>query len=51
MIIPIKYKVDWLLMRQRNQAQINKDNTHENKEIVEYNYKVGDKVMLNNKSE
>ena len=26
MILPIKHKVDWKLIRQKNQTQINKDN-------------------------
>ena len=51
MIIQMKDKVDWVLLCQRNQAQINKDNNHKNTEIVEYNYNFCDKVMLNNKSE
>ena len=29
---------------------MNKYNTHKNKEILEYNYNVGEKVMRNNKS-
>ena len=38
--------VDLELIRQRNQAQTNKDNTLENKNRVDQYYKVGDKVML-----
>ena len=48
MIIPIKHEVDWELMRQKNQSQIDKYNIHENKHRVEYDYKVIDKIMLNN---
>ena len=47
MIILIKHVVDWELIRQKNQAQINKDNIHKNKNRVEYDYKVRDKFMLN----
>ena len=39
------------LTRQWNQAQINKDNIRENKHRVDYDYKVGDNVMLNNHTE
>ena len=46
MIIPIKYEVDWELIRQQNQAQINKYNICENTHRVNYDYKVGDNFML-----
>ena len=46
MILPIKHRVDWELVRQQNKTQINRDNTRENKHRVDYYYKVGDKVML-----
>ena len=49
-ILPIKYNVGWVLIRQKNQAQINKDNNCKNIKIVYYDYKVGDKVMLKNKA-
>ena len=47
MILLIKHRVDWELIRQRKQTQINKDNNRQNKNRVDYDYKVGDKVMLN----
>ena len=47
MIILIKHRVDWELIRQRDQTQINKYNARENKHIVDYAYKVVDDVMLN----
>ena len=50
MIIPIKHKVDWWLVRQKIQAQINKYNIRKNRIILDYDCKVGDKVMLNNKT-
>ena len=46
MILPIKHKVDWELIHQRKQAQINKDNIRKNWHIVDYDYKVGDNVIL-----
>ena len=48
MILPIKHRVDWELIRQRKQMQINRYNTQDNKHRVDYDYKVGDKVMLTN---
>ena len=48
MIIPIKHMMDWELIRQRNQTQINKDNIRENRKRLDHGYKVRDKVMLNN---
>ena len=40
--------MDWELIRQRKQTQINRDNARENKHRVDYGYKVGYKVMLTN---
>ena len=48
MIILIKHRVDWELIIQQKQTQINKYNTQENKHRVDYDYKVGDKFMLTN---
>ena len=48
MTLLIKHRVDWELIRQKNQTQINSDNTSENKHRVDYDYKFGDKVILNN---
>ena len=39
MIILIKYKADWELLSQINQAEINKDNIIENRKIVDNKYK------------
>ena len=50
MILPIKYRLNWELICHKNQMQINKDNARENKHIVDYDYKVGDKDMLTNHS-
>ena len=46
MIIPIKHKVYWELIRQKKQAQNNKNNMRENIHRVEYDYKVGYNVIL-----
>ena len=48
MVLTIKYTVDWELIRQKNQTQINKDNITENSKRVYHEYKVGDEFMLNN---
>ena len=48
MILPIKHRVDWELIRQQKQMQSNRDNARENRHRVEYDYKVGDNVMLTN---
>ena len=48
MIIPIKNKEDWGLILQQKQIQINKDSIRKNIKRVDHDYKVGDKVMLNN---
>ena len=48
MILPIKHKVDRELICHQKQRHINKDNIRENIKIVDHNYKVGDKVILNN---
>ena len=48
MILPIKHRVNRELIRQKNQAQINKDNIQENRNQVDHDYKVEDKFMLNN---
>ena len=48
MIILIKHKVDWELIHQLNQTQINKDHICENNKIFYNDYKVGDKVMIDN---
>ena len=37
----------WELIRQQKQTQINRDNIRENRYQIDYDYKVGDKVMLN----
>ena len=51
MILPIKHRVDWELICQQKQMQINRHKARDNKHIVYYDYKVGDKVMLTNHTE
>ena len=47
-IIPKKHRVDWELIRKQKQTKINRDNACKNKHTVDYDYKVGDKVILLN---
>ena len=47
-ILPIKHLADSKLIRQRNQTQINKYNTHKNRNQVKHGYNIRDKAMLNN---
>ena len=48
MILQIKHRLDWELIRQQKQTQINRDNARKNRHRVDYEYKAGDKVMLTN---
>ena len=48
MIIPLKNKPDCKLIRYQNKTQLDKYNIFENHKIVYHDYKVEDKVMLNN---
>ena len=48
MILPMKHVVDWEFLRQQKQTQIIRDNARENIHRVDYDYKAGDKVILNN---
>ena len=50
MILPIKHKADWEVIRQQNQSQINKDNIPKNSKRFDHNYKAGDKVISTNNS-
>ena len=45
-ILLIKHRVDWELIRQIKQTQINRDSTRENKHRVDYYYKLGGKFMI-----
>ena len=46
--LPIEHKVYWELILQKNQTKVNKAKIRENIKRVNHNYKVGDKVILNN---
>ena len=50
MILLIKNTEDWELISQQNQTIINKDNICKNKNRVDHKYKVGDKIMINNRA-
>ena len=47
-ILPIKHKVDWELICQKNHPQINKNNICKNDKRVDHCYKVEDKFTLTN---
>ena len=47
-ILPIKHKADWELIRKQKQTQTNKDIFCGNIKIVDHDYKVGYKFMLTN---
>ena len=46
MIFNIKHTANWEYIRQRKQDLINKNNKRENAGRINYDYKVGDKVLL-----
>ena len=46
MILPIKYRLDWGLIRQQKLTQIYKDNVQKYMHRVDHDYKVGEKVMF-----
>ena len=50
MILPIKHIVGWKLIHQWRKKQINYGNIFENTSRVNYDYQVGEKVILRNKS-
>ena len=49
MILPNNHIVKWRLLRQRKQAQIDKDVIRENSTRVDHNYRIGDWVMVRGK--
>ena len=49
MILSVKHTADWELLIQKEQTQIKKDDKKINKS-EDYNFKAGDKVILNNNS-
>ena len=49
-MLHINHVVDWRYICQRKKTQINKDVTRENTTRIDHDYRVGDKVMTNNRS-
>ena len=49
MILSIKHILDWIYISQRNQAKINKGFIWKNSTIIDYDYRVVDRVFLRNK--
>ena len=46
MIFNMKVAIDWDLMQKNKEQQIIRDNIRENLKRIDYDYKVGDKVMV-----
>ena len=42
----VRDRVDWELIRQIKQTQINKDNARKNKHRDDYDYRVGDNIII-----
>ena len=49
MILPIKFVAEWDLIQKRKQARINASNSRENKTRVNWDFKVGDQVLIYDK--
>ena len=50
MIPPINHIADWRYIRQRKQKQINKGVPCEKTTRIDHNYRVGDKILIKNRS-
>ena len=48
MLLPIQFKADWARIRQNKQKQINAWNERENAQRLTHEYKLGDKVLVEN---
>jgi transposase InsO family protein len=46
MLLPIKFKANWAEIRARRQDEIRRNNERENKGRKNYDYKVGDQILL-----
>jgi hypothetical protein len=46
MILPIEHIADWQMIKHRKQQLINKNNERENAKRINYDYKVGDRVLI-----
>ena len=49
MIYPLQYIAEWDVIRKRKQTLIDTSNTRENNTRVEWDYKVGEKILILNK--
>jgi hypothetical protein len=49
MLFDIPFKADWCKIEERRQSLINHGNQHANAKCIDYDYKVGDKVLVINK--
>ena len=47
MIWNVKHIANWQRIKDRKQAQINKDNIRENRTRIPHEYQVGDQVLMN----
>ena len=47
-IMNIKFEADWNLIKQRKQALIDKNNERENRTRKDYEYKIGQQVLIEN---
>jgi hypothetical protein len=48
MVLPIKVMADWGAIEQQRQKEMGPKNRRENASIISHDYKVGDKVLLQN---
>ena len=46
MILPLQYIAEWDLINARKQSKIDESNIRENKKHVEWDYKIGDFVLI-----
>ena len=51
MILPMNHIVNWRLIRQRKQAQIDEDLIPKNSTRVDHDYRIGDRVMVGRKND
>ena len=45
-ILPISIQANWARIKERKQAEINRNNTRENRDRIDHTYSVGDKVYV-----
>jgi hypothetical protein len=46
MVLPIKFMADWAAIEQQRQKEMARNKRRENSSRINYEYKVGDKVLL-----